>query len=379
MSEINSWSWNKEQPTDVPSEGVVSTQPKENLNPQVSGMVSIIIPIYNVSQELMHYTGNAIGSIKEYTEGEVPYEVILVDNGSTIGPKNPADYMVDKYILNTENKGVAYAWNQGIRMSSGEYICLMNSDAMVFGHWATDMIEGLKHVDCVMATPMYGEPFSRGVESAKKRSRWIELGYEESLSEFKDFACVMFKKSLLNEVGMFDEQFGLGYGEDVDFYRRMDKLGKKYASTKRVNIFHIIGATSSRIKEIPDIMNKNRELLKSKWEMSPELVVNDIKPEVISDEPVWGEDVPEAEIVVENVVQKDPIVIRADDTGDRVFFIKDNATNWVKSPEILFALGFDFDDVVNVSKEKYMSYNKGIEINMNNINQFVIPANERQV
>ena len=52
----------------------------------------------------------------------------------------------------------------------------------------------------------------------------------------------MFKKDLMDEVGMFDEQF-FSYASDSDLFKRMDQAGKKYASTKAVAIHHIIDAT----------------------------------------------------------------------------------------------------------------------------------------
>ena len=73
-------------------------------------LTSIIIPIFNTDYPLAHYTGNAIGSVKEHTRE--PYEIIVVDNGSTIelgGWK--WDKAVDKYIKNRENLGVPKAWN----------------------------------------------------------------------------------------------------------------------------------------------------------------------------------------------------------------------------------------------------------------------------
>ena len=226
------------------------------------GLTSIIVPVYNVNYPLFHYTGNCIGSIKEHTDA--PYEIVVVDNGSPIRPGKIQEYNADKVIQNEENKGVAAAWNQGIRVSQGEYIVLLNNDTMVFDHWLSDMLEALQKADLVMATPMYGEAFSRAVEAAQKRKFWEGKQIEESFNGFRDFACVGMRRSLLEEIGTFDEQF-FAYAEDLDFLRRMDKANKTYFSSKKINIFHIIGATSTSLPETPETMNESKEKLKAIW------------------------------------------------------------------------------------------------------------------
>ncbi len=232
-------------------------------NPKVvPGLTSIIILVYNMNYSLFHYTGHCIGSIKEHTK--LPFEIIVVDNGSPIKPGKLSDYKADKVIVNEENKGVAYGWNQGIRVSSGEYVCFLNNDTMVFDNWLEDLQESLKKIELVMATPMYGEPFARGLEASQKRHLWSELPIEETFSDFRDFSCVLTTKELLQEIGTFDEQF-FCYCEDLDLVRRIEASGGKVASTKKVNIFHVIGATSTGIPETPQIMNENKAKLHAKW------------------------------------------------------------------------------------------------------------------
>src|SRR3972149_9402144 len=125
----------------VPEETTTQTSPSgvETDNPAlIPGLTSIIILCHNTDYSLFHYTGNCIGSVKEHTK--LPYEIILVDNGSPIKPQRLSDYKADKVIQNEENKGIAAAWNQAIRVSSGEYVCLLNNDTMVFDSW----LEGLQ-------------------------------------------------------------------------------------------------------------------------------------------------------------------------------------------------------------------------------------------
>ena len=167
-------------------------------------------------------------------------------------------------IKNEENKGYSYAVNQGIRMSKGEYIVILNNDAQVFDHWLEDMQEALHHLDLVMATPMYGRPYARAVQSLELRKETLGKPIEETFSDFRDFSCVATRKELFAEVGTFNEDFFV-YKEDLDLFNRLDKAGKKYASTKRVNTSHIIGATSHNMSPEDLRKEEGQEVYDKLW------------------------------------------------------------------------------------------------------------------
>lgn len=229
------------------------------------GFTSIIIPAFINSYPVFHTTGNCIGSIREHTIREVtPFEIILVLNGGSGHFSNLELTKAEKVIVNEENLGFAKAVNQGIRCARGEYIAVINNDVQVFDSWLMDMQTCLKYLDLIMATPMYGMPYARATEARELRDKCKTKSIPETFSDFRDFSCIATRKQLFNELGLFNEEF-FAYGEDLDFLRRMDKAGKKYASTKLVNTHHIIGMTSSGIPEIPEIMNRNKDKLKEIW------------------------------------------------------------------------------------------------------------------
>lgn len=247
-----------------PVEHDVEIHPAET----VPGLTSIIMPVYLNSYPVFHYTGNAIGSIREHTDkAKTPYEIIMVLQGNTgIKFGKLEDTKADKVIELEENVGFAKAVNQGIRAASGEYIAILNNDIMVFNDWLEDLQDVLQNTETklVMATPMYGQPFARAVESAELRDKTDGKLMEDTLSEFTDFSCVLTKKELFDKIGLFNEEFFM-YGEDLDFLRRMKKEGLKYASTKRVNTHHIISGTASGEARTPEIMNESKAKLREIW------------------------------------------------------------------------------------------------------------------
>lgn len=233
--------------------------------------LSICIPICNTDYPPAHYTGNCIGSIKYFTV-EKDYEIIVIDNASTVELGGLIwDDVVDKYVKNPENKGVPTAWNQGIKQSSGDYIAILNSDIQVYENWDVYMMEALSHVQLVMATPMYDAPYGRALEAKKRELEWVDKSPDEYLSTFADFSCFMTTRDVFKRVGLFDEEYGLGYGEDIDFRLRMEKSGMVAKSDKRVAIHHVGMATGHTLGyqgvDIGESMNKNREYTQQKHDL----------------------------------------------------------------------------------------------------------------
>lgn len=305
----------------------------------IEGLVSIILPVHMNNYTLFHYTGNCIGSIREHTVRE-DYELVIVDNGSTIKPPELESYYANKVIVNEENLGVTKAWNQGIRMSVGEYIVLMNNDVQVYRLWLPEMMNLLHEgADFVMAHPMYSltEPFARATESL------AALKGEKKFDDIpgnKDWSCVMFKRSLIEEIGGFDERF-FNYCSDTDFFRRMDEAGKKYVMSSTVFTSHISDATGFSIAETPNIMNKDKAIFKEKWDAIPNTEIKD----------------------------SNRLLVRLP-TGDELYFVsEDRVSHHIASPEVLHALGFEFgqEDVWTAIDH----CTKGEDITMENYKNYV--------
>ena len=90
--------------------------------------LSVIIVNYNVE----HFLEQCLNSVLVATE-KVSTEVIVVDNNSVDGSlkmlheKFPQITLID----NHDNLGFSKANNQGIKISKGEYVLLLNPDTIV--------------------------------------------------------------------------------------------------------------------------------------------------------------------------------------------------------------------------------------------------------
>ena len=91
-------------------------------------LLSIIIVNYNVS----HFLEQCLLSVMAACR-EIDAEVIVVDNNSVDGSTAMVREKFPQVILieNSDNVGFSRANNQGIRISSGKYVLLLNPDTIV--------------------------------------------------------------------------------------------------------------------------------------------------------------------------------------------------------------------------------------------------------
>ncbi len=87
---------------------------------------SVIIPVYNVEDYLL----NSVDSVLEQEYNSL--EIILVDDGSTDSSGKLCDKLEDDHecitVIHQDNQGLSAARNSGMKVASGRYIILLDSD-----------------------------------------------------------------------------------------------------------------------------------------------------------------------------------------------------------------------------------------------------------
>ncbi len=193
--------------------------------PPSYGLTSIVIVTHNE----LPYTRLCLESIRQYTDE--PYELILVDNGSSDGtPQFLERHTGAKVIRNEDNRGFPAAVNQGLRVASGSQFLLLNNDTIVTTGWLGRLLQAL-HSDEQIG--LVG-PCSNYVSGAQL----VEVNYDD-LAQVDGFAwdwgkahqgaredsdrlvgfCLLVRRELIDRIGLLDERFGVGCFEDDDFCR----------------------------------------------------------------------------------------------------------------------------------------------------------------
>jgi GT2 family glycosyltransferase len=166
---------------------------------------SIVIPSYQHLDDLLK---PCVESIIKYTN-LANIEVIIVANGCDIRTKEYVNSLGSnfKLIWSEQQLGYVKATNLGIKAACGEYVILLNNDTCVLD---TNWIELLQ----------------MGFRNDKVGVTGPNKAYNELVkSEYMLFFCVMIAKKVFDAIGYLDENFGIGYHEDVDFCVRTIKAG----------------------------------------------------------------------------------------------------------------------------------------------------------
>ena len=106
----------------------------------IRDLASIIVPCWNQ----LEFTRHCINSLVRYTRP--PWELILVDNGSTDGTRDYCAGVQDAssvpvtVIANATNLGFPAAINQGLELAHGEYLVLLNNDVVVTDAWLDQLV-----------------------------------------------------------------------------------------------------------------------------------------------------------------------------------------------------------------------------------------------
>ncbi|MSU63938.1 MAG: glycosyltransferase [Pedosphaera sp.] len=271
----------------VAADGTVTQATTTRIRPYEPGSIgvtdtSILILTYN---QLAH-TKACLESILRHTPE--PYELILVDNGSTDGtPEYLREYAAQHervgVIANQTNRGFAAGNNQGLALATGRQVLLLNNDTVVTPGWLGNMLKVLR------AHPQAGVVGPRSNRVLGKQ-QVDEVGYK-SLDELPAFAetwgnkhagqsrvasrvvgfCLLARREVIESVGGLDEQFGSGNFEDDDFCIRAHLAGFETRIADDSFVHHVGNATFTGAGiDYSKAMQTNWGLFKRKWAIPPE-------------------------------------------------------------------------------------------------------------
>jgi hypothetical protein len=243
--------------------------------------ISIIIINWNTKEILL----DCLKSLEKETSS-YPREIIVVDNGSSDGTQAAvrALFPAVRIIENNENLGFAKANNIGIMKSSGRYVCLVNSDVIVIENCLQQLITFMdSNPNIGISGPKtMSTDFSIQNTCRKLPTLWttfcgaahlnkifpesdvfsnVHMAFFDhySIRKVEGLAgcCLMIRKTALDQVGLFDEQFFI-YSEETDLCKRFWNAGWEVVFYPYASIIHHHGASSSK-----DPIRFNVEQMKS--------------------------------------------------------------------------------------------------------------------
>ena len=191
------------------------------------------------------------------------YEVIVVDNGSRGLTPAALRYAFPwmQLVVNRKNRGVAPARNQGMRLTQGEYIILLDDDTLiqsaVFAQLLAYMdthpdvglcgpklsdLQGRLQLSCRLFPTLSDKlarrfpfAFARRISRAAEMADWDHDGVREV--DYVIGACQVIRRAALAEVGLLD--YRIFYGpEDIDLCLRMRQAGWRVMYNPEATVVH---------------------------------------------------------------------------------------------------------------------------------------------
>lgn len=234
--------------------------------------LSVVIVNYNVKEELTF----CLSSVQRALQ-DVEGEVFVVDNHSADGSCDVVKTLFPWVTLieNAENLGFARANNIAIKKSCGEYVLLLNPDTVVEQDTFSKMLAFMdEHDNCgglgvkmLDAQGTFLPESKRGIptpwvafcklfglyklfpKSEKCNRYYLSNIPQDAVAEVEILAgaCMLLRKSVLDEVGLLDETYFL-YGEDVDISYRILQAGYKNYYFPETSIIHLKGASTKKLE-----------------------------------------------------------------------------------------------------------------------------------
>jgi GT2 family glycosyltransferase len=233
----------------------------------VTPTISAIIVNYNVGSLL----GRCVASLLACPQA---IEIIIVDNASSDGSLNGLDDSPQVILVrNSTNLGFAAACNIGIKASTAPYLLFLNPDCDLEGDALSPLLTELQRNNQVgmvgglllnsdgteqaggrRAVPTPWRSFVRAFGLHRLADRWPNMFYDFHLHkqplpaasaevEAISGACMLVKRTAIDDVGLWDEGYFL-HCEDLDWCMRFRQKGWTILFVPASRIHHALGACS---------------------------------------------------------------------------------------------------------------------------------------
>ena len=213
---------------------------------------------------------------------EPPFELIVVDNGSTDGSREYLEELAGRdarmsLIANDENAGFPAACNQGLAAARGGVLVLLNSDTIVSRGWLARLGSHLEagadlvgpvtnrignEAEVAVSYETYGDFLREAADRAdKRRGETIEI---PTLTMF----CLAMHRAAWEAIGPLDESFGVGTLEDDDYSQRARRAGLRLLCAEDVLVHHFGEGSFGKLfgdGSYSRLLDRNRGQFERKW------------------------------------------------------------------------------------------------------------------
>jgi glycosyltransferase involved in cell wall biosynthesis len=202
---------------------------------------SFIIPVYNRPDEIQELLQSF-----ETLEGNTPFEIVIVEDGSTESSKHIVETYQSKLHISyffKKNSGPGDSRNYGMRHAKGNYFIILDSDCILPKQYLNEVVKSLKtdYVDCFGGPDGAHDSFTNLQKAINfSMTSFITTGgirgNKKSVDTFQPRSFNMG----LSKVA-FEASKGFGHihpGEDPDLSIRLWDLGYKTKLISEAFVYH---------------------------------------------------------------------------------------------------------------------------------------------
>ena len=237
-------------------------------------LVSVVTPLFNC----LAHTQAMVATLRDSIPSRIPYEIILVDDGSTDGTRAWLAGLGEPFrvVLNERNLGFGASTNRGAALARGRYLALLNNDLVLRRGWLRPMLRALRSlgsraglVGNVQHSVATGEVDHAGMivnlkgkpEHDRRPPGFLRRLF---LPVHRCFAvtgaCMLVRTETWRRLQGFDEAYVNGC-EDIDLCFRASEAGLVNAVALRSRVLHHVSASPGR--KLRD--EENSYLLVGRW------------------------------------------------------------------------------------------------------------------
>lgn len=246
-------------------------------------MISVCVPTYN-----------SLDYLKIFVEGlrrntKVKHELLVHDNASEDGTEEWFKENKISYTRSTKNLGFCGV-NNALRKAKHEYVMVFNTDMYPLTGWDTDILKQVQKfkkekidkftISCRLIEPHGGNPeyvMCNAGHDASSFSRekliqeffwWCNTWRKGDTIQYSH--PILMSKTLMEEIGYFDERYFPGWAVDHDIAACAYKAGcRNFILLDRCSVYHFISKTFTKL---PDhVKNKDgQDVFLAKWGITVE-------------------------------------------------------------------------------------------------------------
>ncbi len=220
------------------------------------------LSIVVLAWDQLDLTSACVASLRAHTD--VPYELIVVDNGSAPEAAAFASEAADTAVLNPENRGFAAGMNQGLEAATGRLVAFVNNDTVFPDSWASRLVatmDGYPEAGLVLpAVTAAGNP------AAVRREPGVGVLAFPPFRAIPSGVVYLAKREVMEELGGWNERYPVASGEDLDLLFTFWSNGLAVVLDERVLVQHVSAATiAAKLTNRSAVYRANRLVFAHRW------------------------------------------------------------------------------------------------------------------